>query len=138
MTSTDGAPLREDLSFLIGDTWVSPEAFAVLLDDAPVDLTVGGWVVTAQARPTRADSTVLVEWSTGNGRVLLGTAAVTLSTGATVSTSTIRLKHSAAASAAWLPFVGEYDCQIQRGPADDPERYTVLTGTVRADRDTTR
>ena len=130
-------PLRVDLSFLLGDTWAAAEAWAVVINDAAVDLAVG-WTVRAQARPSSPDSTVLFEWSTTNSRVLLGTAAVTLSTGVTVTTSTVRLRHSAIATAAVQPFVGELDCQIERGDPADPERYTIAAGSVRARRDVTR
>lgn len=136
--STAEGPLHADLTFVLGDSWAAPEAWAVLLNDLAVDLASGGWVVTAHARAEPADPTVLVEWSTGNGRILLEDASVTLSTGAVVTTSTVRLRHSAAASATWAPFAGGFDCQIQRGPVDDPERYTIASGTVRARRDTTR
>lgn len=135
--SSEVGPLHADLSFLIGDTWAAPEVWAVCLDDAAIDLTEG-WVVTAQAR-ARADSpVVLAEWSTANGRVLLGTAAVDISPGVSVTTSTIQLRHSAATSQAWAPFAARFDCQIQRGPDDDPQRYTIAAGTVRAIRDVTR
>lgn len=130
------ATLRVELSFPLGDTWAASEAWALLIGDADVDLT-DGWGVTAQARATD-DATVLAEWSTANGRIALGRADVELEDGTTIETSTVQLRHSAAVSSAWQPFVADFDCQVERGIGADVERYTIASGTIRALRETTR
>lgn len=125
-------PLRVDLGFLLGDTWSGP-AWAVVRDGAAVDLA-DGWAVRAQARRRPEDEAVLMEWSTANGRVVLGSASVTLSDGTTLATSTVQLAHTAAAAAALPPFVGRYDCEISR----DGTTYTITEGQVTASRDVSR
>lgn len=140
MTAPDPTPtLRADLTFRLGDTWAAPEAWALVIGDEGVDLTTG-WTVLAQARD--ATGNLLAEWSTADGRVLLGTAEVQITYSddtppATVQTSTVQLTHPAAATTTWAPFVAAFDCQVSRGPGDDPERYTLAAGTMRATRDVT-
>lgn len=126
------APLRADLTFRVGDTFTGP-IWAVVVNGTAVDLTAG-WTVRAQARPRAGSSTVLMEWSTDLGRVVLGTATVTRGDGSTVTTSTVRLVHTAADGAALLAFTGRYDCEITKGI----ENYTITEGAVVAAGDVTR
>lgn len=116
------------LRFRLGDTWVSP-AWAVLVDDLPVNLE-DGWTVRAQARRRPHDPPVQ-EWSTDNGRILLGKASVEYgSTGQTAETSTVQLQHSAKDSDGWQPFSAEFELEIERGSDDNVERYTIASGRV--------
>lgn len=124
--------LRSDLTFRVGDTFTGP-VWAVVVAGAPVDLA-DGWTVRAQTRLRPGDPTVLMEWSTANGRVLLGSATVPRSDGSSITTSTVQLTHPAAAASALVPFVGRYDCEI----TDGTRTHTITDGTVVATRDVTR
>ncbi len=127
-------PLNAPLTFRVGDTWTGP-AWGVIVDGTAVDLSVG-WTVRAQARHRPDHADVLMEWSTGSGRVLLGTATVPRPDGTTLTVSTVRLTHTAASSAALTPFVGHYDCEIVQ--TSTGKTHTITAGTVRAERDVTR
>lgn len=142
ITTEQNTALRVDLGFRLGDTWAAPEAWSVLYNEDDIDLAGNGWVVTAQAR-TQDGGTVLAEWSTTNGRVLVERAMVdTLDAEGnvvgSVETDAVRIHHSAADSEGWAPFVGVFDCQITHGDPSNPERYTLAEGTIRARRDVTR
>jgi hypothetical protein len=124
------------LSFRLGDSWVS-EAWAVLVDDAPVDLVNDGWLVRCQARRT-SRLPVIQEWSTINDRILIGEASVQYGdTGAVAPTSTIQLRHSAEESELWDPFAASFDIEIQRGVGANIERHTVISGRITALQDIT-
>lgn len=124
------------LTFRLGDTWLS-QAWAVLIDDEPVDLSINGWVVRCQAR-RRSQDPAVQEWSTENGRILLGLASVQYGdTGAVGETSTIQLRHSAAESDAWDPFSAEFEIEIERGVEPEVERYTIVSGRVTGLQDVT-
>lgn len=127
-------PLDAPITFRVGDTWVGP-AWGVIVDGIAVDLAAG-WTVRAQARRRPEHPDVLMEWSTALGRVLLGTAVVTRADGSTVTTSTIRLTHTASAAAALQPFGGHYDCEIVQTATG--VTHTIAAGTVHAVRDVTR
>lgn len=126
--------LEVPLTFRIGDTWVGP-AWGVVVDGVAVDLSVG-WTVRAQARRRPADPDVLMEWSTATGRVRLGTATVARPGGTTLTVSTVALTHTAAVSAALVPFAGQYDVEIVETATG--KTHTIVAGTVRAERDVTR
>ncbi len=124
------------LKFRLGDTWVSP-AWAVLVDDLPVNLVAGGWVVRCQARRT-SDTAVVQEWSTVNGLILLGAASVEYgNTGETGETSTIQLRHSASLSGTWQPFAASFEIEIERGSGENVERHTIVSGRITALQDIT-
>lgn len=122
------------LVFRLGDTWASPQ-WAVLVNDLPVDLSVGGWRVRCQAR--RTDSSALIrEWTTANGRIQLDYADVLYgNSGDHGTTSTIQLRHSAVESDGWDPFAAGFEVEIERGSGNNIERYTVVSGRMIAVQD---
>lgn len=124
------------LKFRLGDTWVSPP-WAVLVDDAVVDLAADGWVVRCQARRTSGTAPVQ-EWSTENGRIQLGVATVEYGdSGQSAETSTIQLSHSAVESDSWDPFAASFEIEIERGSGSNIERHTVVSGRITAFQDVT-
>ncbi|MFA7264908.1 MAG: hypothetical protein WC054_01110 [Candidatus Nanopelagicales bacterium] len=113
--------------------------WAVLIDDLPVDLGVGGWVVRCQAKRLPTDSSPVQEWSTGNQRVILGRAQVVYGNdGSTGETSTVQLVHTASASQSWDPFSADFDIEIERGSGTNVERHTLVSGRITGTRDVTR
>ncbi|MEU7817054.1 hypothetical protein [Pseudonocardia sp. NPDC049154] len=125
-----------DMTIRAGDSHLSP-TWAVVIAGQAVDLEEE-WTVRAQARDSDGD--LVIDWQT-QGRVLLGSADVTVGSG-TVTTSTVRL---------YLPpAVTEdleardrllYDVEISHptfGPLDDLYRVTLRSGTARIVRDVTR
>jgi hypothetical protein len=147
MTAAVDEPAGVALWFRLGDTWSSPDTWAVLINGGPVDLTTNGWRAQAQAR-ARPDSEPLVTWSSDNTtgpRIVLGQATVTLFDGTQVLTSTVRLRHGPE-SRRWPAFTGAlFDCEIIRRPVPDPdpaadplENYTILSGRITARRDVSR
>lgn len=142
-----GPERRLNLRFHLGDNW-SSEQLAVLINGAPVDLTLNGWQVRAQARRTRTTTDALVTWSSLNTtgpRVHLAQATVTLADGTKVVTSTVQLRHGPE-SRRWPAFTGAaFDCEIIRRPVPDPdpsadplENYTIAVGRVSAVQDVSR
>ena len=134
------------LSWTVGDSWQSDDTWAVLITGEPVDLTEGGWTVQAQARSRRDADVVLASWSstatdpTTEGDVIIGSVDLELGDD-TVTTSTVRLAHSATAATTWGPFTGLIDCEItRRDTPDGPivENYTVFAGTAIAEPDVAR
>ena len=122
------------LKFRLGDTWVS-QAWAVLVDDLPVNLSADGWVVRCQVRRT-AETPPIQEWTSLNNRILIGAASVTYgNTGAVGETSTIQLRHTAAESDTWDPFAASFEIEIERGSGDNIERHTIVTGRMTAFQD---
>lgn len=127
------APLR----WVAGRTWTHPEAWAVLIDGQPVDLTAPGWSARAQARPRPgpAGGAVLAEWTSQNpgpsaGSVLVGSATVVLP-GRELVTSTVQLHHSPAVSAAWGEFSGWFDCEVVHTvDGTIVDRYAIARGAV--------
>lgn len=127
-------PLNAPLAFRVGDTWVGP-AWGVIVNGAAPNLSVG-WTVRAQARRRPISPDVLMEWSTANSRIQLGTATVPRPDGTTLTVSTVALTHTAVASAAITPFSGHYDVEIVETATG--KTYTIVEGTVRAEQDVTR
>lgn len=132
-------PAALALAWPVGDDFTSDE-WAVLIDGGPVNLSGPGWVTHGQAR-SRTTGDVLASWSSAatdpgtEGQVLLRTVQVPLSDGSFLTTSTVRLRHSAAVSQLWGPVVGEVEVEITRRP--DPtgpvtDNRTIGKGTVRA------
>lgn len=121
-----------------GDTYLSP-TWAIVIDGAAVDLATG-WTVRAQAR-TQEDILVL-DWATTAGTdVLLGTAGVTVG-GEEITTSTIRLYLSPAATSLLTPRTTlTFDIEIENptyGPLGDLYRVTVVSDALRVSGDVTR
>lgn len=125
--------LRHDIKVRLGDTWSSPTWAVLLPGGVGVDLT-DGWTLKASARRHRDDGGAIVHsWTDASNGVLLGQAEVTLSTGPTVTTSTVKLYHTGSQSAGWPVFVGPWDFEIAR----DADDYTIAAGTFRTTREVT-
>lgn len=119
------------LRFYLGDTWSSPQ-WAVLVDDLPVDLSTGGWVVRCQAR-RGPRGPLLHEWTNFNGGIQLSTAEVVFGdTGESGETSTIQILNDADETDTWDPFSADFEVEIERGSGDNIERHTVLSGRMTA------
>lgn len=122
------------LRFYLGDTWSSPQ-WAVLVDDLPVNLSTGGWVVRCQAR-RGPGGPVLHEWTTGNNGIQLSTADVVFGdTGESGETSTIQLLNDADETDEWDPFSADFQIEIERGSGNNHERHTVISGRMTAIQD---
>lgn len=124
--------LRHDIKVRVGDTWSSPTWAVLLPGGLGVDLT-DGWTLRASVRRHRADGGAEVhEWSAPDG-LILGQAEVTLSSGSTVTTSTVALRHTGADSTDWPIFVGPWDFEIAKGEDD----FTIAAGSFRTTREVT-
>lgn len=139
----DGAAVVR-LTWPVGDQWQSDEEWAVFVDGQPVDLTTGGWTTAARACDRRDADRTLASWSSATtdpaagGQVVIGAADITLPDATTVTTSTVRLRHSPTVSAGWGPFTGLVDLQITRSvDGHVTDRRTIVAGTVRAEQDVT-
>jgi hypothetical protein len=127
---------NEVLRFRLGDTWVSPK-YAVLIDDLPVDMTpeFGHWSVKCQARRI-SSSAVIQEWTTENGRVIIGEAQVQYtSDGLWATTNTVQLFHTADESQLWTPFAANFEIELERYVNEVLERYTLVSGRMIARQD---
>ncbi len=121
-----------------GDTYLSP-TWAIVIDGAAVDLETG-WTVRAQART--AEGVLVVDWGTTAGTdVLLGTAGVTVGE-EQLTTSTIRLYLSPAATTALASrSTLTFDIELESatyGPLEDLYRVTVVSGSLQVTGDVTR
>lgn len=93
-------------------------------------MSLNGWHVHAQARPTPDAPEVMCEWTTDHG-VVLGSAQVRLDNGARITTDTIQLVMTPA-DYQWKPreWVGVFDVEISlpaSNPNDPPlQRFTVV------------
>lgn len=124
--------LRHDIKVRVGDTWGSPTWAILLPGGLGVDLA-DGWTCKASVRRHRVDGGALVhEWVEPDG-MILGQAEVTLSTGTTVTTSTVSLRHTGDESADWPVFVGPWDFEIRKGVDD----FTIAGGIFRTIREVT-
>lgn len=121
--------LRHDIKTRLGDSWSSPTWAVILPGGLGVDLT-DGWTVTASVLRERQGAVVHTYDASTNG-VALGSATVTLSNGATVTTSTVELRHTGAQTDDWPVFVGPWDCEIANGV----DRYTIVGGSFRTVRE---
>ncbi len=128
----------EHIEFVLGDDWQS-RVWAVLIRGAPVDLTVGGWSVRAQARVDRDGAApAAVEWSTANGRIRIGSVPVKLSDGSTAATSTVQAWHGPE-SETWAPFDGEWELEVtRRSQGIVVQNFTVVGGRCSARRGVSR
>ena len=128
-------PVTHDLRILTGDTWRSPR-WAVVIGADPVDLT-DGWSVKAQIRAWPQSGTAIHSW--GPTGVDLDTADVQVG-GTTLTTSTVRLRLTAAQTAALGAVAGVWDLEISHPTFDNGELYrkTLVTGRVSSTEDVTR
>lgn len=118
--------LRHDIKVRVGDTWSSPTWAVLLPGGLGVDLA-DGWTMRASVRRHRADGGAEVhEWAAPDG-LIVGQADVTLSTGTTVTTSTVALHHTGTESATWPIFVGPWDFEIRKEDDD----FTIAGATFR-------
>lgn len=124
--------LLHDIKVRVGDTWHSPTWAVLLPGGLGVDLT-DGWALKASVRRHRADGADQVHEWVQPGGLTLGQADVTLSTGTTVTTSTVSLRHTGAESTSWPIFVGRWDFEISKGEDD----FTIAAGTFRTIREVT-
>ena len=132
-----GGPLRIDWTYRVGDTFTS-EAFAVLVDGAPVVLDdgPGGWSALAQARH---GDVVVAAWSSEDDTIAFGVADINDADGALVSTATVALTHTPTQSRSRGPF-GRTPIEVEvsryapdAAPGADPvESYTIAAGWVTA------
>lgn len=120
----------------IGDTWRSPR-WALVIAGEPVDLT-DGWTVKAQARAYSTAQTPLYTWDLDDG-IELGTAPLTVD-GQEVTGSTVRLRLTAAQTAAMDVWAGDWDLEVSHPTFDNGDLYrkTIVTGRAKTVQDTTR
>lgn len=122
--------LRHDMKVRVGESWTSPTWAVVMPGGVGVTLD-GTWTVLAQARRHPRDGGALVYTWTTPGGITIGSAAVKLASGTTITTSTVQLRHDGAASTAWPLFVGPWEFTIAKGT----DTYAIAEGTVRAVKD---
>jgi hypothetical protein len=127
-SSTGGAfvTLRHDIKVRVGDTWGSPTWAVIMPGGVGVDLA-NGWSMRASVRREPRDGSTTVYTYQAPIGITLGTTAVTLANGTTVTTSTVALRHTGAVSQEWPIFVGRWDFEISKGGED----YTIAAGSIR-------
>lgn len=118
-------PIRYDARTPRGDSFVS-RTFAVVIDEAPVDLT--DWEVTAQIR---INNTVIHTFE--GDEIITGTGVIPYKT-TTINTGWLRLESQAFVTEQWPLGVGDWDWQI----ANFSQTYTIVKGSFRIAKDVTR
>lgn len=135
----------EDLVIPQGKSWIGPMWALLDEDDGPYDLM--GKTVRAQVRESPRSPTVLYEWSTDDGTVVVfAGVAVELDDGTTVTTSAVALMVKPSTSSAWSWRVGVYDVEVSPTPpasgepddGDDDVWPIVELSTVRVTPEVTR
>lgn len=137
MTASTGSTGADDYAILIGDTWWSPQTWAIIINGEGIDLTDPAWSVNAQIR-RRPDSEVLHDF-TGDG-IVIGSATFDVN-GSPVVASTVRLYIPAETTATFNEWWGVWDVQLThptRGRDGVLWRRTFRSGKVRTIRDVTR
>lgn len=116
-------PVTFDITVFQGATWDLSLSWTVDDPPGPVDLT--GWSAAMQIRPTAGSDDVVVELTTGNGRIVLGGEA-----------GTVALSMEADATELLQPGAYVYDLELYAGQGGQVTR--LLQGGVLVDAEVTR